>query len=89
MAAHPPCTSQEFKCVTSGKCIPSGLVCNGEEDCDDGSDEQRTCGNRNECLNALSKNRGIIHISSANWDHVTFDHLFAKFSKVAETLKRE
>ncbi|TMS22544.1 Low-density lipoprotein receptor-related protein 2 [Larimichthys crocea] len=44
--APPSCTSQEFKCVTSGECISLGFVCDGEEDCIDGSDEQRTCGGR-------------------------------------------
>lgn len=44
VTASPSCTSQEFKCVTSGECISVGFVCDGENDCIDGSDEQRTCG---------------------------------------------
>lgn len=44
VTASPSCTSQEFKCVTSGECISLGFVCDGENDCIDGSDEQRTCG---------------------------------------------
>lgn len=38
------CSSQEFECVTSGECIPLEFVCDGEEDCVDGSDEERACG---------------------------------------------
>ena len=44
VAAAPSCNSEEFKCVTSGECISSGFVCDGDEDCEDGSDEQRACG---------------------------------------------
>lgn len=44
VAAPPSCSSQEFKCVTSGECISLGFVCDGEDDCLDGSDEQRACG---------------------------------------------
>lgn len=47
VTAPPTCSSQEFKCVTSGECISLGFVCDGEEDCVDGSDEQRTCGTEN------------------------------------------
>ncbi|TNN33376.1 Low-density lipoprotein receptor-related protein 2 [Liparis tanakae] len=46
VAATPSCSSQEFKCVTSGECISLGFVCDGEEDCIDGSDEKRTCDGR-------------------------------------------
>ncbi|CAF4330810.1 unnamed protein product, partial [Adineta steineri] len=34
------CTSTEFRCVTSGECIPEAWVCDHEDDCEDGSDEQ-------------------------------------------------
>lgn len=43
LVALPPCSSQEFRCVTSGKCIPAEFVCDTEEDCADGSDEHRAC----------------------------------------------
>lgn len=44
VAALPSCSSEEFKCVTSGECISLGFVCDGEKDCVDGSDEERACG---------------------------------------------
>lgn len=37
------CSSEEFKCLTGGECIPQAFVCDGEPDCTDGSDEQRAC----------------------------------------------
>lgn len=43
LAASAPCSSQEFKCVTSGECISAEFVCDTDEDCADGSDEQRAC----------------------------------------------
>lgn len=49
VAAPRSCTSQEFRCVTSGECISSAFVCDGEEDCIDGSDEQRNCGMSSDC----------------------------------------
>lgn len=32
------CPPGKFKC-TSGRCIPNYLICDGDPDCDDGSDE--------------------------------------------------
>ncbi|CAK5126056.1 unnamed protein product [Meloidogyne enterolobii] len=38
------CAADQFKCVTSGICIPAAWKCDGQEDCDDASDEPReTC----------------------------------------------
>ena len=34
------CTSEEFTCTASTRCIPEYKVCNGIQDCGDGSDEQ-------------------------------------------------
>ena len=33
------CSSFEFNCQLEDTCIASDLVCDGEEDCSDGSDE--------------------------------------------------
>ena len=33
------CGENDFTCITSGECIPYIQVCNGEEDCQDLSDE--------------------------------------------------
>ena len=35
--------NDDFKCRTSGVCIRSQYVCNGQNNCNDGSDEQN-CG---------------------------------------------
>ncbi|XP_053535298.1 complement component C7 isoform X2 [Ictalurus punctatus] len=37
-----------FRCQQSGKCVSQSLVCNGDHDCEDGSDEQR-CDSHNVC----------------------------------------
>uniref|UniRef100_W5N103 Low-density lipoprotein receptor-related protein 2 n=1 Tax=Lepisosteus oculatus TaxID=7918 RepID=W5N103_LEPOC len=42
------CASDQFTCVQGKECISILFVCDGEEDCPDGSDEQRTC-NGQEC----------------------------------------
>ncbi|CAN8032593.1 unnamed protein product, partial [Ixodes persulcatus] len=42
-AAFPDCPEDYFKCKTGGACIMNLLVCDDEEDCKDGSDEQN-CG---------------------------------------------
>ncbi|CAD5111663.1 DgyrCDS948 [Dimorphilus gyrociliatus] len=39
----PNCTSSEFTCFNTFKCIPNLAVCNGEDDCGDGSDEKGPC----------------------------------------------
>lgn len=39
------CADDQFKCVTSGVCIPAAWKCDGRIDCDDGSDEPTSgCG---------------------------------------------
>jgi len=33
------CSEDEFQCVSSGRCITSAYVCDGDDDCGDMSDE--------------------------------------------------
>jgi len=33
------CDESEFECHTSGLCIPEDYVCDGDDDCEDKSDE--------------------------------------------------
>ncbi|XP_037089708.1 vitellogenin receptor-like [Pollicipes pollicipes] len=37
------CTRDQFICKQTFKCLPHWLVCNGEDDCGDGSDEPEFC----------------------------------------------
>ncbi|XP_030622843.1 complement component C9 [Chanos chanos] len=59
----PVCTSSDFKC-DSGMCIKKRLVCNVDEDCDDGSDEwdcekeRSPCGNQNLLLSFAASEAG-------------------------------
>ena len=43
-----PAECDGFRC-TSGECIPNGWMCDGEEDCFDGSDEPSNC-STSECM---------------------------------------
>lgn len=36
-----PCSNKQFRCA-SGDCIHNSFVCDGEQDCKDGSDESLT-----------------------------------------------
>lgn len=43
-AAYPPCSGGAFEC-DNGRCIPTGYVCDGDDDCGDSSDDNRQkCG---------------------------------------------
>jgi len=37
------CRQDQFKCVSSGRCIPASWICDTDNDCGDWSDE-RNCG---------------------------------------------
>ena len=39
------CKDEEFRCPLNAKCIPMSWICDEEEDCPGGSDEQHCTGN--------------------------------------------
>lgn len=46
------CTQQQFRCEGSNSCIPKPWVCDGDRDCEDGSDE-KNCPITQNCLENL------------------------------------
>ncbi|MGH0120697.1 UNVERIFIED_CONTAM: hypothetical protein FKN15_035083 [Acipenser sinensis] len=50
-AMHPlgDCNSEEFYCHTDGTCVPERWHCDGDKDCEDGSDERNCEGTRRMC----------------------------------------
>lgn len=68
----PACTSQEFKCVTSGECISSEFVCDGDKDCEDGSDEERACGMLSKYFSDAVRNESIELGSHFIWEDVAY-----------------
>ncbi len=51
---HCHAENKKFLCKDGKKCLKSDLVCDGIEDCDDGSDEFNFCGVKSEgCKNMV------------------------------------
>ena len=40
MSLNTVCRAEEFQCEAGEQCIPAGFQCDGERDCQDGTDER-------------------------------------------------
>ena len=44
MTAVDACPADHVKCATSDECVAERYICDGQQDCEDGSDEPPECG---------------------------------------------
>ena len=46
----PDCSENGFRCDDSKLCISNSLICDGKDDCSDGSDEKQQCNGMYKCV---------------------------------------
>ncbi|XP_063795362.1 complement component C8 beta chain [Pseudophryne corroboree] len=71
-----------FQCVESGKCIIRRLMCNGDDDCGDSSDEQNCKTVRSTCTDKMEQFWGIENLAAGlnlftnNREGIALDHRY-------------
>ena len=67
-ATMSPCTADELRC-RNGKCVKRIWICDGEDDCEDGTDEL-TCG---KILQAMCLFMSEVHLLKCDCSLIRFD----------------